>query len=204
MLGMSDVEAPPTDGELSLELVQRIQGGDRAAWERLYARYHDRVLFAIRCRLGPRLRGVLQSEDVLQSIMADALTDLRTFAPRGTGALGRWLHACVHNKLRAKAEYHGADVRARQELTPPSALDARVAADGDALEYFDGERFGRLERAMADLAGEQREVVILRAVEGQSNQEAADALGIAPEAASKLYNRALARLAVRVDPAALG
>ena len=46
----------PTREDLSLELVQRIQAGDRSAWEALYLRYRDRLLFAIRCRLGPALR----------------------------------------------------------------------------------------------------------------------------------------------------
>lgn len=184
------------DAELSLELVQRIQGGDRAAWERLYLRYHDRLLLAIRCRLGPRLRATLESEDVFQSVMADALEDLREFTPRGPGSLERWLHVCVLNKVRSKAAHYGATFRAGIDAHAPSELERRAPA---APEYFDLERFGALERAIAELDDELREVIVARAVEGAPNAEVAAQIGKSPEATSKLYNRALARLALRVD-----
>ena len=86
-------------GDLSLELVRRIQAGDREAWDGLYLRYHDALLFAIRCRLGSRLRARLQSEDVLHSVIKDAMKDLARFEPRGAGALGHYLHVCVLNKI---------------------------------------------------------------------------------------------------------
>jgi RNA polymerase sigma factor (sigma-70 family) len=108
--------------------------------------------------------------------------------------LGHYLHVCVLNKIRNKAEYFGAAGRAREQALSDSVFALVPAVDGDGLQYRDQERFPRLERGVASLPEEMREVLILRAVEGLSNQEAAAAVGKSAEATSKLYNRALARL----------
>ena len=190
-------DSPDAQPELSTELVRRIHAGDRAAWDGLYRRYHDALLFTVRARLGPRLRSCLQSEDVLQSVFEDALRDLERFEPRGPGSLRHWLHACVENKIRARADYHDAGLRGRVQ-SAGSRLDALDA--GEDVDYFESERFGRLELALDRLPADMREVVILRAVEGLSNVETASLVGKTPEAASKLYNRALARLGGMIAP----
>lgn len=190
---------PPTDvpsgapDELSLELVRRVQAGDSTAWEDLYRRYHDALLFAIRSRLGRGLRGWLQSEDILQSVVKDALRDLERFEPRGSGSLRHYLHVCVLNKIRSKAAHFEADKRAGERRLSSSALD-RLSGPPEAPRYHDGARYERLERGLEQLPEAMREVVLLRSVEGLSNDEAAGILAKTPAATSKLYNRALARL----------
>jgi RNA polymerase sigma-70 factor (ECF subfamily) len=194
---------PLSNGEEpTLELVARVHAGDRSAWDDLYRRVHDPLLLAIRARLGARLRGTLESEDVLQSVVKDALADIEGFEPRGPGSLQRWLATCVLNKIRTHAKRQA--VRERVELAGADALEHAAAGRHDQPRYRDAERFGRLERALGTLSAEMREVVLLRALEGRSNAEAAHALGKGPEATSKLYNRALARLALAVggDPGA--
>jgi len=189
------------DGDVSLELVQRIQAGDRSAWEDLYARYHDPLLFAIRCRIGAGLRSRLQSEDVLHSVVLDALRDLGRFEHRGPGSLSHYLHVCVLNKLRNKAEYHAALKRSGDVPLTDSLCERLATRGSEEPAYVDDERFGRLERALPGLPEEMREVVLLRSIEGLSNREAAEALGRSEDAASKLYNRALARLGALMKPA---
>jgi len=178
--------------DLSLELVRRIQAGDHEAWERLYRRYHDGLLFAIRSRLGRGLRRWLESEDILQSVVRDALRDLPHFEPHGPGALQHYLHVCVLNKIRSKAEHFGAAKRAGAESLAEDAL-ARVP-QAEEPRYLDGPRFERLEKSLALLPEVLREVVLLRTVEGLDNEAAARVLAKSPDATSKLYNRALARL----------
>lgn len=180
--------------DLSLELVERIKSGDDSAWEAFYARYHDPLLFAIRCRLGRDLRSRLQSEDVLQSVVADALRDLARFEPRGAGSLSHYLHACVLNKIRSKAEFYAASKRSGDVPLSESLADRLESREGAPPSYADAPRYGRLERALSALPEAMREAVLLRTVEGLSNREAASVLGQSEEATSKAYNRALARL----------
>lgn len=185
--------APDPAGD-SIELLQRIQNGDRGAWDELYLRYRDRLLFSIRCRLGPELRSRLQSEDVLHSVVREALTDLQHFEPQDERALGRYLHVCVLNKIRKKGRFHGA-ARRGGDVPLSDTLLSRLPGDGPE-RYLDHDRYDALERAIERLPEPMREVVMLRSVHGLSNQEAADAIGKTPEATSKIHQRALARLGV--------
>ncbi|MEQ8765625.1 MAG: RNA polymerase sigma factor [Planctomycetota bacterium] len=188
-------------GELSIDLVRRIQDGDTSAWDRLYLRYRDRLLLSIRCRLGPHLRSRLQSEDILHSVVREVIgSALKGFEPRGGRSLERYLHACVLNKICAKAGYHAAQKRAGEVPLSEAILDGLPNAPDSAPRYRDAERYERLERALANLASEMREAVMLRGIEGLSNLEASQALGKTPEAMSKLYNRAIAKLSLTLLP----
>lgn len=183
------------DGELSVELVRRIHAGDDAAWEDLYLRYRDPLLLSIRCRLSPALRSRLCSEDVLQSVIKDALRDLAGFEHRGPGSLGHFLHTCVLNKIRNKADYHGALKRAGDVALDEAMLATLpMPGTGDEPGYVESERFEKIEWALGQLEEDVRELVLLRLVEGASNVEAAAIVGKTPEAATKAYCRGLAKL----------
>lgn len=188
---------PHGRAENSVQLLARIQAGDQEAWNDLYLRYRDRLLFAIRCRLGPALRARLQSEDVLHSVVRQALVDLARFEPQDETALGRYLHVCVRNKIRKKGVFFGAQKRAGDETLSDSLL-LRLPPTGPQ-GYLDADRYEALERAMERLPEPMREVVLLRTVDGLSNQEAATTIGKTPEATSKLHQRAIARLAVAME-----
>lgn len=178
---------------VSLELVRRIQAGEREAWDALYLRYRDRLLFSIRCRLGPGLRRRLQSEDILHSVIREAIEDLPRFEARRDHALAHYLHTCVLNKIRSKAEYWAAARRSGDCPLSPEVLE-RVAAADAAPGYVDSARYERLERALAALPDHLREVILLRRIEGLTAAETAGVLGKTEAAAAKLYARAMARL----------
>jgi len=187
-------EPAGTSSELSIDLVRRIQAGDVTAWEQLYLRYRDRLLFAIRCRLGSRLRSRLQSEDILHSMIREVIEDLDRFEPDGKESFNRYLHACLLNKIRSKAKYFARKKRAGDQPLSDSILE-RVPNASDAIpRYIDEDRFERLERCLGLLPGTMREAILLRKIENLSNREAARFLGKSEEAASKLFNRAMARL----------
>jgi RNA polymerase sigma-70 factor (ECF subfamily) len=192
---------PTPSSESSIDLVRRIHEGDGRAWDELYLRYRDRLLLSIRCRLGFHLRARLESEDILHSVFRDALSDIHRFHPAHPQALNRYLHACVLNKIRTKADYYAAQKRAGEVPLSDSIIGGIPNPAGAVPQYADSERFERLERAMARLPDEMREIILLRGIEELPNREAAEVMGKSPEAASKLYNRALARLAVWIGGA---
>ncbi len=184
----------PNDAR-TLELLARVRDGDGEAWERLYRLYHDELLFSIRQKLGPRLRSVLQSEDVLQSVALAAFRDLPRFEHRGAGSLRAFLHTLVLNKIRDRADYFGAQKRSAPTVPWTASVDEGAGADREP-HYHDSERFERLERCLAALPESMREAILLRRFEGLSNVEAAQQLGKTEQATRKLYSRAVARLTV--------
>ena len=174
-----------------MELVARIREGDRAAWDELYRRYHDQLLLAVRMRLGSALRGHLESEDIFQSVALEAFRDLERFEYRGPGSLEAFLRTLVVNKIRDRADTFGA--LRRSGAVPLEEANAPAIGDGPA--YHDSERFELLERALNALSVEQREVIVLRKLEGLTSREVAERLGTSDEAARKAFSRAMARLA---------
>lgn len=219
---MGDFPAAP-DESASLDLVGRIRAGDEAAWNDLYRRYHDQLLLVVRMRLGRRLRGFLQSEDVFQSVALDALSALQRFEYRGPGSLQRFLNTLVVNKIRDRADTFGAAKRAGAVPLSDAIADGLAAPpdgggggrDGlggaahgaganagtgpgaggpDGVRYLDGPRYERLERALAALPDDMREILLLRKVDGLSSQEVAALQGKSDAAVRKASSRALARL----------
>ncbi|MEM9803161.1 MAG: sigma-70 region 4 domain-containing protein [Planctomycetota bacterium] len=77
------------------------------------------------------------------------------------------------------------------------APDPDALADPRSVEpvYRDAGRYERLERALAALPAELREVVVLRRIDGLESKEVAALLGRSDDAVRKAYSRAMARLA---------
>lgn len=189
--------SPPDERE-SLELVARIQRGDRAAWDGLYSRYHDQLLLAIRMRLGSGLRRHLQSEDILQSVALEAFQELDAFEYRGRGSLERFLQRLVIHKIRDRADTFRAEKRAGAVPLDEEVSRSLSAPDAESDGYHDGERYERLERALRALPEDLREVLLLRKLDGLSSKETAERLGKSDDAVRKTYSRALARLTLLV------
>src|SRR5687767_11752842 len=79
-----------TDGQL----IERVAGGDRPAFEELYGRYARAVLGLALRRLGDRGR----AEDATQDAFVAIWRSARTYDPeRGTGA--PWLYAVARNAI---------------------------------------------------------------------------------------------------------
>ena len=187
---MATFPPAPDEGE-TLQLLAGIEDGDRAAWDALYRRYHDRLLLGVRMRLGDGLRSHLQSEDVLQSVVLEAFTSLRGFDYRGPGSLHRYLQRMVLNKVRDLADRFGAVKRAG---TVPLDEAGVVDPVGEEVRYYDAEAYERLERALAALPDDAREILLLRKIDGLSSKEVAESTGRSDAAVRKSYSRALAKL----------
>ena len=176
------------------ELVARLQAGEAAAWDELYRVYHDELLFTVRMSLGARLRSVLESEDVLQSVALAAFRALPAFEYRGVGSLRAFLHKLVLNKIRDRADTFSAQKRAGAVPLTDSVADR--LHERAPVDYSDSSEYRRLEQALAQLPPDMREVILLRKLEGLTGEEAAQRLARSDVATRKLFSRAMARLAL--------
>ena len=179
----------------TLELFERLREGDSSAFGDLYRRYHDELLFAVRAHLGPRLRSKLESEDILQSVAADAFRAMSGVRAETPDGLRHYLHAMIVNKIRGRADHFDAVKRAGDVPLTQSQAGAVPDIAGEP-EYHDSERYEKLERALAVLPDEMREVIVLRKIDGLSSRQVADRTGRTDVATRKLFSRAMARLSL--------
>jgi RNA polymerase sigma-70 factor (ECF subfamily) len=169
---MPDSDAP---------LIAAAQAGDRHAVEELLARYEERIY-----RFGLRMCGDEESaREVLQETLLAAFRNLPGF--RGQASLSTWLYQIARSFC----------IKQRRGVRPTTALDAALADRGPAPDVqLHARQIGEaLANAIAALPSEQREVLVLRDVEGFSAQEAADVVGIEVGALKSRLHRA--RMALR-------
>jgi RNA polymerase sigma factor (sigma-70 family) len=188
-------------------LIDRVQAGDRAALNELCARYQERVLSAVRIRLGAKLRRKVESWDIVQEVLMGAFRHIKSGDFGTEGALMKYLNALVENRLRDEADRQNAQ---RHNADREISLGARSSGDGNPLmDIADRsapgpstllsrmEDFERMERAMDELSPEHRELVVAVELEGRTYGELAEegTFGKTPDAIRMKLNRALARLA---------
>ncbi len=187
---------PPSEPEApTVELVRRTQQGDAAAREALFARYGGRVLAIARARLGAKLRGALDSGDILQEALLEALRGLERFEMRDESSLIRWLAQLVEHRITARASYHGAAKRAAPLVPMEGARELASHHAGPATELELRESSASVHSALAELPERQRELVLLRDYAGASWDEIATSIGAPTAAAARmLHSRALVKL----------
>ena len=167
--------------EADAALIAAAQTGDRRALDELLARYEERIY-----RFGLRMCGDEESaREVLQETMIAAFRNLPGF--RGQAALSTWLYQIARSFC----------IKERRGVRPTAALDAEVPDDAPTPEaHAHARQIGEaLSAAIAELPSEQREVLVLRDVEGLSAEAAADVVGIEVGALKSRLHRA--RMALR-------
>lgn len=188
-------------------LVGQIQQGDRAALEELCRRYQQRVLAAVRARLGAELRRKIESWDLVQEVMIEAVRRLDGFDFRSEGKFLNYLNHIVEHRIRDEADRQHAQRRdARREISldaPRSPndekpLDVPGGSSGTPSQLVIlGEDLERLERALDVLAAKStdyRELIVAVQYEGQTFVELAAEDGTTPDAIRMRFNRAMAAL----------
>lgn len=165
----SDPLIPVTDTDV--ELVTRTATGDRAAFERLYARYAswvNGVAFVA-------TRSAESAEEVTQEVFVRVWRYARGFDPE-RGRVEQWLFAIIRNRVRDRMRLAGRAATLHQELDDelPDPIDHRPE---HALS--DGQVQHAVRAALDQLPPEQRTVVELCFFEGLTHREAAERLGLA-------------------------
>jgi RNA polymerase sigma-70 factor, ECF subfamily len=169
------------------ELIAMLRAGDGRGFDSAYQRYAERI-FGFLVRLA-RSRAV--AEDLFQHTFLRLAE--RGPSLRADSDLRAWLFSVArnafHSHVRALA------VAARTELPLPCA-DIGTGPERGLL-------LNELEAALACLATEDRELLLLVAVEGLTPQEVATMLCVDPVVLRKRLSRARARLAEALDTAQL-
>jgi RNA polymerase sigma-70 factor (ECF subfamily) len=169
--------------EAEARLVDAAVAGDRAAFGALYDRHLARVYRHVLYRVGR----AADAEDLTQHVFLQAWRAIKEY--RRTGApFVAWLLAIAGN---AAAGFHRAR-RPEQTLEFDPQNEARWAdPEREALARYDR---AAVRRAILRLRPDQRDVTILRFVEGFDHAAVAAALGKSPAHVRVIQHRALLEL----------
>jgi RNA polymerase sigma-70 factor, ECF subfamily len=166
---------PPSGTEQSdLELVRRVQKGERGAFDLLVLRYQHKVVKLV-ARL---LRDPAEAEDVAQEAFVKAYRALGSF--RGDSAFYTWLYRIAVNTARntmASRQRRPLDYEADLSESEQSVVESRMR-HGDTPEAvaLTDEIHRTVNDAIGALPEDLRTAIILREVEGLSYEEIAEAM----------------------------
>lgn len=184
----------------------RALAGDAQARGELLERHMARLSAFVRPRLGARLRARESSQDVVQSVVREALRGMDGFELRqesGSEGFARWLLRVADSKLKSRGRFWSRLRRGAAAEAPGGELELERLADAGALSpsgaAHSREELARLESAFATLPTAWREVVVLVRLQGLSHAEAARRMGRTESATRTLLSRALARLATELE-----
>lgn len=164
-------------------LLEAARSGDRKALERLLVLEEPRIY-----KFGLRMCGNPDdAREVLQETMLAVTRHIGGF--RGDAKLSTWLFQLARSACTKQRR------RERPDTLEPEAFD-RVASDSDPERLVSAQQLAdMLGRALLTLTEPQREVLVLRDVEGLSAPEVAEILGLEVGAVKSRLHRARAALA---------
>jgi len=169
------------------EVIRQVLGGNTAMFELLMRRYNERIYRAARAIV----RNEEEAEDVMQQAYVNAFTHLRQF--QGSAQFSTWLTRIAINeaiaRLRRRGRYEAFDEESKVE--PFMSHDP---SENPEQQAFTGELRGLLEWAIDTLPDGQREVFVLRDVEGLSTTEAAESLDVSEDVVKTRLSRGRAAL----------
>lgn len=189
------------------EIIEQLQSCREEALAELYQLVQERLRRVIDFRLDYRLAGRVSNSDVLQETYVRAAQRIDSYLQKPDMPFFVWLRLEANQRLQEIHRFHfGAEKRdIRREVKLKNKQDqgntsvqlaAHIVAQMTSASgvFQKAQQIEALEKTLSEMNETDREVIALRHFEELSNIETAKVLGIAPEAASKRYIRALKRL----------
>ena len=162
--------------EQELTIVRRVQHGDVNAFELLVAAYEKNVFNVALQMLGNRE----DAQDMAQEAFLKAYSSLNSF--RGDSKFSSWLYRIVSNVCL--------DFKRRQGRRPSSSLTVEddegetleldIADESQSPEALLERKLTReaVRRGLQELPDEQRQILLLREIQGMSYEEIGEAMGL--------------------------
>ncbi len=171
-------------------LVRAAKAGDATAFGMLYERYRDAIYRYCLARTGTSC----EAEDLASDVFVKALQSLERYQDRGLPFVA-FLYRIARN----------AAIDRSRTLKQPLSVDSLVSEPA-SRQNVEAEATLAVDRsillaALTKLKAEQRDVIVMRFIEGYSAAEVAAAIGKTEGAVRTLQHRALERLRKEFDGA---
>lgn len=187
------------------EVVEKLQDGGDAAVAELFSDFQPRLERMVEFRLDRRLRGRVDSSDIIQESYIEVARRIGDYTSNPTVAFYVWVRqitwqtlVSVHRRHLGQKRHPGMEVRlARKDANGTAysiadALIAQLTSPSSAAQR--AEEYDQMREALAKMEETDREVLALRHFEQLGNNEVAEILKISRTAASNRYVRAIKRL----------
>jgi len=201
-----DEDPKPDSNQATVDLLNRWHKGDQEALAQLLERDMPWIREHVSKRLGPLLRRANETQDIVQDAVVEVLRYGPRFLLQNHAHFRSLIAKIVENELRMEHERLTAKKRdVRKERGMPSAVSA-ISLDPDlrsptqpdqAAEKNEMQNWMRL--ALEFLDPEDRRVILLHEWEGATFTEIGKELGIGENGARMKFNRALPKLAKKVE-----
>jgi RNA polymerase sigma-70 factor (ECF subfamily) len=165
------------------EIVRRAQDYDEAALQSLYETYHPKVYNYAFLQMGD----VQAAEDLAADVMLKMIESIRKYQFKGL-PFSAWVFRIARNRL---IDLHRRR-RRRGEVDLSESL-AGTLASPQAMAELALQR-GQIQVALKYLTEEQRQVIVLKFIEGFDNRSVGSIMGRSEGAIKSLQHRALASL----------
>lgn len=175
------------DAALTGELIERAQGGEQQAFGELYELYLERIYRYVYFKVSREE----DAEDLTEVIFLKAWENLHTFTPTGPDAQGftAWLYRVAHNTVVD----HYRKSRAEVTLDPRTHTPREWIVDPEERACH-GVEVEELREAMGMLTEQERQILLLRFVEGLPHAQTAGIMGHSEVGSRVLQHRALSKL----------
>lgn len=196
---VTDVPAPEE------QLAARAISGDQVACGQLLALVRPELEIFLRLHGAQRFRSRESVDDVVQSVFGECLASLPSFTPRGPGSFRGWLRCLALRKLLDKQRYHAAQARDLEREEPTGGTRLEPFADSlhqlptPSQAAIGREAAERLERALAVLPDDQRQVVTMARLFAMPHAEIAEVLGKSEASCRMLLSRGMVRLSALLE-----
>ncbi len=183
--------------------VRQAMAGDMESLGWVVRRLSPLLLTQARYRLSGRLASVFDPEDLVADVWAVALPRLGRLGDRDgrhTPVLVRFLSTTLLYRFNNLVQKHITGKPLKEEPAGDGSEGEEAVARLSAAQTsvvsaaIRGELGGEILKALEGLAEKDREVVVLRGVEQNSNKDVATILGEQPNTVAVRYKRALERL----------
>lgn len=186
--------------EVERALIERLKRRDEAAFN-LFVRAYQQKVFALVHRM---LGNKAEAEDLAQEVFITVFRSIDSF--RGDARLGTWLYRVAINHCKNRMKYldrRSAKSHDQIEDSPEDdmaaggALGGRIDRPDESAEGTELEK--AIQRALAGLDPEHRELVVLRDLEGLAYEEIVAITGLPDGTVKSRLHRARAALRESIE-----
>jgi RNA polymerase sigma-70 factor (subfamily 1) len=196
---VSDDSAEAAETE---RLLMKIREGDQDAFDELFDRHRDSVRRAVELRLTPELKARFDASDVVQETHLEAFQRLDDYLEREPMPFGLWVRKTAQQRLQKlkRAHLHAKQRTVFREQPLPDKSSMMLAARFVEPATSLSRRLAKQEyeqlvqEAISELEELDREILLMRIVEGLEHSEIGQLLDLSSEAVRKRFGRALIKL----------